>query len=102
MSRNHRPLPEKPEGHWYSGHPQTRSRGILERRFRWNQTSRILIAPEPRLTDDFVLICAGEMPQEPFGGFLVNERGKAVAFWARPGVQLYHIFAVVDAPLKRW
>src|SRR5882762_8049718 len=22
---------------------------------------------------DFVLICAGEMPQEPFGGLLVNE-----------------------------
>jgi hypothetical protein len=42
------------------------------------------------------------MPQEPFGGLLVNERGKAVAFWAPPGVQLNHIFAVVDAPLKRW
>jgi hypothetical protein len=34
--------------------------------------------------------------------FLVNERGKARAFWAPPGVQLNHILAVVDASLKRW
>jgi len=42
------------------------------------------------------------MPQESFGGLLVNERGKASDFWARPGMQLNHILAVVDAPLKRW
>ncbi len=64
------------------------------------QASRILLAPEPRLTDDVVLIRAGEMPQEPFGGLLVNEPGKAVAFWAPPGVQLNQILAVADAPLK--
>jgi hypothetical protein len=102
VSHNHRPLPEKPEGYWYSGHPhQTRSRAILGRRFRWNQTSRILLAPFQRLPDDLVFICAGEMPQEPFGGLLVNERGKAGAFWAPPGVQLNHVLLVVDTPLKR-
>jgi hypothetical protein len=40
------------------------------------------------------------MPQEPFGGLLVNEHGKARDFWAQPGVQLNHIFAVVNASLK--
>ena len=66
------------------------------------QPSRIFIAPHQRLPDDLVFICAGEMPQEPFGGLLVNERGKAVAFWTPPGVQLNHILAVVDTKLKRW
>jgi hypothetical protein len=42
------------------------------------------------------------MPQESFGVLLVNERGKAIDFWAPPDVQLDHILAVVDAPLKRW
>jgi len=64
------------------------------------QTSRILIAPGPRLTDDFVLIRAGEMPQKSLANFFVNERGKASAFWAPPGVQLNHILAVIDASLK--
>jgi hypothetical protein len=37
VSRNHRPLPEKTEGHNNSGRPhQTRSRAIVESRFRWN------------------------------------------------------------------
>jgi hypothetical protein len=39
---------------------------------------------------------------EPLGGLLVDERGKAGAFWAPSGVQLNHILAVVDTPLKRW
>jgi len=64
------------------------------------QTSRILIAPGPRLTDEFVLIRAGEMPQKSLANFFVNERGKASAFWAPPGVQLNHILAVIDASLK--
>jgi hypothetical protein len=54
------------------------------------------------LTNDFVLICANEMPQNQFGDLLENERGKASVFWARPGMQLNHILAMVDAPLKRW
>jgi hypothetical protein len=42
------------------------------------------------------------MPQEAFGGLLVNERGKAGACWASPGVQLDHMMAVINASLKRW
>jgi hypothetical protein len=42
------------------------------------QTSRILLAPDQRLPNDFVLVGAKEMPQEAFGGLLVNERGKLV------------------------
>jgi hypothetical protein len=62
----------------------------------------ILLAPFQRLPDDFVLIRAGEMPQEPVGGLLVNERGKASAFRPSPGVQLDHMMAVINALLKRW
>ncbi len=73
----------------------------LSRSFRvLAQTSRILLTPDPRLTDDFVLIRAGEMPQKSLANFFVNERGKASAFWAPPGVQLNHILAVIDASLK--
>ncbi len=60
----------------------------------------IFLTPHQRLTDNFVLICAGEMPQEPCGGLLVNERGNASDFWAPPAVQLNHILAVIDASLK--
>src|SRR6266478_5557718 len=42
------------------------------------------------------------MPQKPLGGLLVNERGKATTFWPSPGVQLDHVMAVIDSPLKRW
>jgi len=49
--------------------------------------SRILLAPDGRLPNDFVFIGASEMPQEPFGCLLVTERGKGSAFWAAPGVQ---------------
>jgi hypothetical protein len=42
------------------------------------------------------------MPQKPLGGLLVNERGKATTFWLSPGVQLNHMVAVIDSPLKRW
>ena len=66
------------------------------------QTSRILLAPDQRLPNDFVLVGAKEMPQEAFGGLLVNERGKAGACWASPGVQLDHMMAVINASLKRW
>ena len=52
-------------------------------------------------TYDFVLIRTGEMPQKSPASFFVNERGKASAFWAQPGVQLNHILAVIDGPLKR-
>jgi hypothetical protein len=54
------------------------------------------------LTDDFVLIRAGETPQKSLASFFVNERGKASAFRAHPGVQLNHVLAVIDGPLKRW
>ncbi len=64
------------------------------------EISRILLTPDPRFTDDFVLICAGEMPQKSLASFFVNERGKASAFWAQPGVRLNHILAVIDASLK--
>jgi hypothetical protein len=53
------------------------------------------------LPDDFVLIGADEMPQKPLGGLLVNKRGKATTFWPSPGVQLDHMMAVIDSPLKR-
>jgi hypothetical protein len=42
------------------------------------------------------------MPQEPFGGLLVNERGKASAFRPSPGVQLDHMVAVINALLEGW
>jgi len=63
------------------------------------RASRVLIAPNQRLTDDLVLIRAGEMPQKSLASF-VNERSKTSAFWAPPNVQLNHILAVFDAPLK--
>jgi hypothetical protein len=37
------------------------------------------------------------MPQEPFGGPLANERGKASAFWPSPGMQLDYMMAVINA-----
>jgi hypothetical protein len=42
------------------------------------------------------------MPQKPLGGLLVNERGKATTFRPSPGVQLDHMMAVINSPLKRW
>ena len=64
--------------------------------------SIIFLTPHPCLTDHFVLIRAGEMPQKSLASFFVNERGKASAFGAQPGVQLNHILAAIDGPLKRW
>jgi len=61
-----------------------------------------LLAPDQRLPNDFVLIGAKEMPQQPVGGLLVNERGKATTFWPSPSVQLDHMMAVINASLKRW
>jgi hypothetical protein len=54
------------------------------------------------LTDHLVLVGANEMPQEPFGGLLVNKRGKASAFWPSPSMQLDYMMAVINAFLKRW
>ncbi len=62
----------------------------------------ILLTPHQRLTDHFVFIGAGDMPQEPFGGPVVNKRGKASAFRPSPGVQLDHMMVVINALLKRW
>ena len=42
------------------------------------------------------------MPQKSPASFFVNERGKASAFWAPPGMQLNHMMAVINAFLKRW
>jgi hypothetical protein len=62
----------------------------------------IVLTPHQCLTDHLVLVGANEMPQEPFGGLLVNERGEAGAFCASPSVQLDHMMAVINASLKRW
>jgi hypothetical protein len=67
-----------------------------------SRASRVLIAPNQRLPNDFVLIRVGEMPQKSLASLFENERHKASAFRAHPGVQLNHILAVVDAPLKGW
>jgi hypothetical protein len=64
------------------------------------RASRVLIAPNQRLTNDLVRIRAGEMPQKSLASLFENERRKASAFRAQPGVQLNHIVAVVDAALK--
>jgi hypothetical protein len=62
----------------------------------------ISLTPHQSLTDDFVLIRAGEMPQKSLASFFINERGKTSVFPAPPGVQLNHILAMIDASLKRW
>ena len=62
--------------------------------------SRILLAPDQRLTDDFVLIRAGEMPQKSL--LLVNERSKRTTLRTPPGVQLDRKVAVINLALKRW
>jgi hypothetical protein len=53
------------------------------------------------LPNDFALIGSGKMPQKSLGGLLVDECGKATAFWSSPGVQLDHMTTVIDSPLKR-
>jgi hypothetical protein len=62
--------------------------------------SRIFIAPSQPLTNNLVLIRAGEMPQNSLASLFENERHKASAFRTPPGVQLNQILAAVDAPLK--
>jgi hypothetical protein len=54
------------------------------------------------LSDNFVFIRAGEVPQEPFGAFRMNERSKGTRFAALPGVQLDQMVTVINASLKRW
>jgi hypothetical protein len=54
----------------------------------FGRVSRVLIAPDQRLTDDLVLIRAGEMPQKSLASFLVNERSERTAFLTSPSVQL--------------
>jgi hypothetical protein len=66
------------------------------------QPSRILLAPDQRLPNDVVFIGANEMPQEPFGYLLVNERGKHTALRTPPSVQLDHMIPMINAALKRW
>ena len=63
---------------------------------------RILLAPDKRLTDHFVLIRADDMPQKSLASFLVNERGKRTALQTPPGVQLDRKFAMINTALKRW
>lgn len=63
------------------------------------KTSRILLAPDQRLTD---LIGASEMQQEPFGDLLVDERRKRTALCASPGMQLDQIVTVINASLEGW
>jgi len=50
--------------------------------------------------DNFVLIRAGEMPQEPFGAFRINERRKRTNVCTPKGVQLDHMMPVINASLK--
>jgi hypothetical protein len=61
----------------------------------------MLLAPDQRLPDHFVFIRAGEVPQEPFGAFRINERRKRTSFCAPPGAQLDQMLTVTDASLKR-
>jgi len=68
----------------------------------FGQTLRILLAPDQRLPDHFVFIRAGEVPQEPFGFFCINECRKRTSFSALPGVQLDQMVTVINASLKRW
>jgi hypothetical protein len=65
------------------------------------QASRVLIAPNQRLTDDLILIRAGEMPQKSLANFLVNERSERTAFRSSPSVQLDRKMAVINSDLKR-
>ncbi len=66
------------------------------------RASRVLIAPDLRLTGDLVLIRAGEMLQKPLAGFLVNERSERTALRTSPGVQLDRKVAAINDELKRW
>jgi hypothetical protein len=65
------------------------------------QISRILLAPDKRLTDDFVLIRAGETPQKSLTSFLINERSERITLRTPPGVQLDRKVAVINDALKR-
>ncbi len=62
----------------------------------------IFLTPRECLPNHFVLIGASEMPQEPVGNPIVNERRKRADLWASPGVQLDRKVSVIDAALKRW
>src|SRR4029077_17950048 len=68
----------------------------------FGQTLRILLAPDQRLPDHFVFIRAGEVPQEPFRAFRINERRTRTSFCALPSVQLDQMVTVINASLKRW
>jgi hypothetical protein len=76
--------------------------GDVDRSEVLGQTSRILIAPAPRLTDDFVLIRADEMPQKPLASFVVNERSERTTLRTSTSVQLDRKLAVINDALKRW
>jgi hypothetical protein len=69
----------------------------------FGQASRILIAPDQRLPDDFVLVRVGEMlPKKSLTSFLVDERGERSHFRSLPGVQLDRKRTLINASLKRW
>jgi hypothetical protein len=65
------------------------------------QTLRILLAPFQRLTDDFVLIRAGESLQKSLATFVINKRSERRALRTPPSVQLDRKVAVINAALKR-
>jgi hypothetical protein len=65
------------------------------------RASRVLLAPDQRLPDDFVLIRACEMPQKSLANFLVNEHGECTALRMPPSMQLDRKMALIDASLKR-
>jgi hypothetical protein len=65
------------------------------------QTSRILLEPDQRLTDELVLVRASEMPKKSLASFLVNERSERTALRAPPSVQLDRKVAVINGELKR-
>jgi hypothetical protein len=67
------------------------------------QASRILIAPQQGLPDDFVFARAGEtLSKKSLTSFLVDERGKHSLFRGPPSVQLDRKRTLINASLKRW
>jgi len=75
------------------------SRADCRRSFKkfLGQISRILVAPFQRLPDDFVLVRAREIPQEPLARSLVDKRGKRRPLRTPPGVQLDRKRTMIDA-----
>src|SRR6266550_6918165 len=68
---------------------------------RTNPRPSISLAPLHRLTDRFVFVGPGDMPQKPLANFLVNEHGECAALRMPPSVQFHRKMALIDASLKR-